>query len=255
MLQSLQGFYAQALNYIPISNIPELGFLSVILTADLVKIELKNVSAVSTPSLIGYGAMRDHCHDFTASFVGGKAYGLIGECGSGGWTFSHILAGCNKYGYEGQISFNGKIMSKVDLNELGWYIGEGINKNRWFTFRKPSIIKQLKSGQDDQIDRLIERFQLSPSRLDRNIEMISNERWNASAAIGLAHGKLVFGYPWLSPGLINTYLYERIKLINEILKETGATVLLPTSRIDVIQGLVDETIEIIHPDEKIIRNV
>ncbi|WP_262684784.1 P-loop NTPase family protein [Paenibacillus baimaensis] len=226
-----------------------------ILTADLVKIELKNVSAVSTPSLIGYGAMRDHCHDFTASFVGGKAYGLIGECGSGGWTFSHILAGCNKYGYEGQISFNGKIMSKVDLNELGWYIGEGINKNRWFTFRKPSIIKQLKSGQDDQIDRLIERFQLSPSRLDRNIEMISNERWNASAAIGLAHGKLVFGYPWLSPGLINTYLYERIKLINEILKETGATVLLPTSRIDVIQGLVDETIEIIHPDEKIIRNV
>jgi len=206
-------------------------------------VQLKKITVVCDPQLPNYGQMRDCCQDFTADFSSGNAYGLIGECGMGGWALSYVLSGKTEI-QSGEISLDQTPVTSSFLSKIGCYVGEGyLNKSLFGekTIRQ-QIIEGLKANDINfSLQEIIDLFELSQSRLDRKMGQISNERWNASAAIGFAHGKSIYCFPWLNTAWINT-LNQRIEHCVRILKQFGAIVIIPTSNASLLNQIVDSTI-------------
>ncbi|RKN71860.1 hypothetical protein D7M11_28945 [Paenibacillus ginsengarvi] len=129
------------------------------------------------------------------------------------------------------------------------YIGDDNDyRKKYFWNKKTKTIRQLIqdglfSNPSHSFDEIVELFRLTPERLDRPIHSISTERYSASAAIGFACGKQVYCFPWL-----NDYWVERLTLrIENIIgnvKKIGGIVILPTSREQYVQHLVDQMVEI-----------
>ncbi|MNI18859.1 hypothetical protein D3C73_722790 [compost metagenome] len=139
---------------------------------------------------------------------------------------------------------NNALSNYTILRTSGWYIGEGLLIRNMFGFyRKMTIREQLAryNSSSYTIDELIDLFELSPSRLDREMKYISNERWNASTAIGLANGKLVFAFPWLDD-IWKDAIKVRIRHCSRILKQNNCIVIIPTTNLYLIEDIVDEII-------------
>ena len=210
-------------------------------------LEVFNLEALCDCTLFNYGVMRDLCNKFTYNFKSGKVYGIIGEFGTGGWALSYSLAGKQK-DYNGVIKVNGNVVDYKILKGISCYVGEGIESKKLFG-KKNTIIEQLDAGlkskknNSNNIEYIIQLFELSKERTNRIIEHISNERWKASIAIGYAYGKQIYCFPWLNSGEI-MFLKEHIKLCIGILRKNGAIVIIPTCKEKSIMDIVDETIYI-----------
>ncbi|MEK5236063.1 hypothetical protein NST99_10230 [Paenibacillus sp. FSL L8-0470] len=157
----------------------------------IASLEMQDISVKCKPTMWNFVSWTDQLQHFSCRFDSGKVYGIVGQPTKGGWALSYLLSGnCKKF--QGDILINDRLVERNLLYTKGWYVGEGL-KGGLFK-RQLTVREQLERGisVDYTVDELIDSFELSPSRLDREIRYISNERWNASAAIGLAHGKQVF---------------------------------------------------------------
>lgn len=216
-------------------------------------VQITNVTTIGDPELAEYGKMKDMCNNFTFQFLGGKSYGIICECGAGGWGLSYALSGKGDI-IEGQLLINRNQVNKQFLMKYGWYVGDDfVGKGAFGRIKRFSIRQQITNGlkqskTDLTMEQICSMLELSDSRLDRDILSISNERWNASVAIGLAHNRKLFCFPWLNTGWVNT-LFVRLQTIAHVLKEQGAILIIPTAKTDVISKIVDETLFLIDPDE------
>ncbi|WP_084783439.1 ATP-binding cassette domain-containing protein [Paenibacillus sp. FJAT-26967] len=215
------------------------------MTQTIESVQVNNLTVLCDPKLFNYGQMRDHCEQFTYEFNSGKIYGVIGECGSGGWALSYCLSGKVK-AQHGEIVIN---QSRVDQNQIinyGSYVGEGTSSRMFFKER--TVRQQIKQGLERRnskytFQEIVDLFELSSSRLNRSLRYISNERWNASIAIGLANGKSIFCFPWLSTGWIQS-IQGRINTCARILKDRGAIIIIPTSKKDTLNDIADYSVEI-----------
>ncbi|MDQ0058608.1 hypothetical protein [Paenibacillus harenae] len=94
---------------------------------------------------------------------------------------------------------------------------------------------------EEAVRSAVEELELSPSRMNRPLHYISNERWNATVAIGLAHGKSIFCFPYL-----DSYWKERIRVRLEIcagiVRRNHRLMIIPSDNESVISDLVDEMI-------------
>ncbi|MEC0248175.1 hypothetical protein P4H65_20470 [Paenibacillus chitinolyticus] len=215
-------------------------------------VQVKELTVLSDPKLFNYGQMRDLCENFSYEFTTGNVYGIIGECGAGGWALSYFLAGREK-AQSGSLFFNNVLATDQSvLAEYGCYVGEGATSRKMFggnTIRQ-QIEAGLKQNKKFSFNELVELFELSSSRLDRKMEHISNERWNASIAIGLAHGKTIFCFPWLNTAWINS-LRNRIIPSVKILKDHGAIVIIPTAKTETLNNIADYSVDIFLEEEKL----
>ncbi|MWC29494.1 hypothetical protein [Paenibacillus sp. MMS18-CY102] len=147
--------------------------------------------------------------------------------------------------YKGEIMMNDQLIKTEMLREMGWYIGEGVEERRSFfgKAKGKTITEQLQVNQNKQYisKQLIEIFALSPSRLDREMKYISNERWNASAAIGLASGKRIFCFPWLDDS-VNEIIRARLQLCSNVLKKNNCILIIPIQSESIVEGFADEII-------------
>ena len=146
--------------------------------------------------------------------------------------------------YKGRIFINQEMAHSNDLLSYGWYVGEGVRaKNSFGLERKLTVREQLISceSSDFTIEKLVDLFELSPSRLDRELKYISNERWNASAAIGLAHGKQIYCFPWMDDTWKEA-IKVRLSHCSEILKENNCLVIIPTPSLQIVEDFVNEVI-------------
>ncbi|GAB6988155.1 hypothetical protein [Paenibacillus pini] len=91
------------------------------------------------------------------------------------------------------------------------------------------------------MSELIYLLELSPSRLDREMKHISNERWNASIAIGMGQGKRIFCFPWLNH-VWKDALKVRLEHCSGVLKQLNCILLIPTHSPTIIEDIVDEMI-------------
>ncbi|WP_338552520.1 hypothetical protein [Paenibacillus sp. KS-LC4] len=209
----------------------------------LEKLELKNISLSCKPSMHNFPSWKETLSDFSYTFSSGKAYAIISEPGRGGWALSYFLAGRVK-NYTGSLLVNQKLENFRTLKTYGWYVGEGLEPNAVTSLlRKKTIRQQLQSYtvKHHTVDELIDLFELSPSRLDRQMKHISNERWNASAAIGLGQGKQIFCFPWMDDIWKNA-IRARLRLCSEILRQHNGMVIIPTSSLLIVDDFVDEII-------------
>ncbi|MDG0810634.1 P-loop NTPase family protein [Cohnella rhizosphaerae] len=168
------------------------------------ELTIKNLNVVCDPKLFNYGSMRDSLDDFSYTFKKGMIYGLIGECCAGGWALSYVLAGRHKP-LSGEVLADDKKQEFTLFKQLGWYLGDDNYKDDMKTkniFAKSvhaQIIKGIKKN-GGNYQEILDVFKLTDNRIKRKISHIGNERWNASAAIGYAHSRQIFCFPWLSSG-------------------------------------------------------
>lgn len=209
-----------------------------------IQVNIKGLSV--RPTLNNYGAMIDDIEEIHCEFECGKIYGIIGECGSGGWGLSYILSGKESL-KDQEVFIDGKRVSQEDLKEISWYVGEGLNNSCRFS-REKTIHQQLqyvirnRSMSIDEKD-IIEKFYLSPERLNCRFSQLSWERWRASAAIGYAYGRKIFCFPWLSSRFVNLLILNgRMNIYTDILKSENAIIIIPTENQESLEHIADEFI-------------
>lgn len=196
----------------------------------------------------------DFINDNEFTFERGKIYGLIGEHGSGGEIISSLLSGRTDLNGN-TVYFDDVKVSDVSIQNCGWYVGKaeyakGLIKRELSV--KKAIGKAIKnSHRYEVVNEVVEDFHLTPDRLDYKLSDYSGERLRASLAIGYASNKVIYCFPWM-----NTAYFHDIILSSGVfrffkrLKKEGCIIILPTSRIKNVAGLVDEVIEINNPKFK-----
>ncbi|MCE3202637.1 hypothetical protein [Paenibacillus sonchi] len=205
-------------------------------------LDLDNVSITCKPTAFNFESRKDSLEHFSYRFIPGKTYALVNNIGEGGWALSYLLSGREK-GYKGVISIDGNKIERGLLGSFGWYVGEGIQSKAPFYKKSLTVREQLEIGTSEEhtVDKLIKAFELAPSRLDRDMKHISNERWNASIAIGLAHEKQVFCFPWLNDMWKNAIL-ARLAHCSTILKQNKCILLIPVQNILNIENFIDDVV-------------
>ncbi|MFE4569854.1 hypothetical protein [Paenibacillus chitinolyticus] len=125
-------------------------------------VRVLGLTVLSDPKLANYIQMRDYCENFSCEFASGNVYGIIGECRAGGWALFVFLTGKGR-GQNGTLFVNNVLATDLSIfAEYLCYVGAvGISK------------KYLEAGTGSKTKQPNE---LSSSRLDRNIEHISNEQ-------------------------------------------------------------------------------
>lgn len=208
-------------------------------------LELKDVSITCKPSIMNFSSWEDSLKHFSFTFTSSHVYAIVSESGSGGWALSYLLSGKSK-AYTGKIFKDGNLIRYHWLQENGWYVGEGLPQKRILRpWKELTICQQLESGVTSafSVSELMEAFELTPDRMDREMKYSSNERWNASCAIGIAHGKLIFCFPWLEDSVKNI-IRMRLRHCSEILKQNNCIVIIPVESDSIVKDFVDEIIYI-----------
>lgn len=213
------------------------------------KIEVNILEGIYFPKLYNHGQMIDDCKNFNYVFEKGKAYGIIGECGSGGWGLSYNLVGKKNYN-KGYIKVNDKTVGLEELKQISCYVCESMVNNS-LPFKNKSILKQLKDGVKTNkssnlcVEDVIKTFNLSKDRLHLKVEELSWERWRASIAIGYSYGRKLFCFPWVDTRWINDAILNfGLHICIDILKNNGAIIIIPTEKAESVEFIVDEIIHL-----------
>jgi ABC-type glutathione transport system ATPase component len=230
------------------------------------EIQIHSLSWKSTPTLFNYFRKTDKISSFNMTIEAGKIYGIVGPLGSGGWLLSSLLCGRDKHFFsidQDKITVNGYPATIQLLENISCYIGEGVAEFPYRTFKTyPGYIRRRiqgiktvyesiqtainSSNNRYNLTEIAKMFELTgldePGRIHRPFEFLSGERWRASLAIGFAFNKQLYCAPWLEPDWVNYILSDyNIKYI-KLLKEYGASIVIPVSREDHLKGCADQVI-------------
>ncbi|MBW7454006.1 hypothetical protein ACFOLF_32430 [Paenibacillus sepulcri] len=209
------------------------------------QVELKNISLKCKPAIMNFDSWQDQLSHFSYTFTAGKIYAVVCKPGEGGWALSYLLSGKTQ-AYKGEILIDGDIINRRSLQSYGWYIGEELPKKTLLGIRyrkELTIREQLESAVSSQytVSELVDLFELAPTRMERVMRYISNERWNASTAIGHAHGKRIFCFPWLEDS-IKALIGYRVQYCCEFLKQNKCISIVPVRSQSIIEDFADEII-------------
>lgn len=200
----------------------------------LEKIVFKDFSIVGICDLFRYGVTQD-CFGGRVTFFeiyAGTLNGIVGEFGTGGAVLSYILSNNTKF-YEGEIYIDDKKETISSIVKDSWYIGYDMYGSHRPFIRK-TIKEQIKAGIrtshcDLSADDIQNMFELSEAGVEKRIQKAGVERWNASIAIGFAHRKRIFCYPWMNSKDIESLKEQMTKNI-KILIDNKCIVVLPTTK-------------------------
>lgn len=202
-------------------------------------LSLKDISYTGAIEARRIGNITETLKPFSFDFVFGKSYFLDSDIGQGGWALSWIIAGQTKEA-SGTVKFNDTELSLKDRQRISWRVRRSQLGRRWFG--RPTVISQIRSGLRQNPNPflktendIIEKFRLTPQRINRPLHQLSHEAWRASPAIGLAAGKRIFCFPnaeYLRPKLIIEYYDLWLKEMIDLLRDSGALVLFPSKLTD-----------------------
>jgi hypothetical protein len=195
--------------------------------------------------------IQDWLHLFSYEFAYGKSYLLNAELGKGAWALCWIIGGMLKPDY-GEIRQRDDSYTQKERYRDAWFVvrseAEGFRANHRTV--KKHIQHGLKTVQNQYLrseEEIIARFLLTPERYVRPIRPLSHERWRASCAIGLAHSKKIFCFPYveyLRPYLIEEYYNLWLKSMIDLLRDSGALVLVPAIATGAAATLCDEVVQV-----------
>jgi hypothetical protein len=175
----------------------------------------------------------------TCALTFGKAYLLDGWQWDGGETLSWIIGGVIEPSY-GKLSKNGSPYVLSERQDESWCIRKSTVKAIKFPFRQLSVrdyvrhgLKTAANSHFKSEEEIVRQFMLTPERYKRPLRTLSHEQWRASCAIGAAHGKKIYCFPYLGPDFVNRNYPQWFKRLIDLLKDIGALVLVPTTAIGV----------------------
>ncbi|BBH19479.1 hypothetical protein Back11_08240 [Paenibacillus baekrokdamisoli] len=208
-------------------------------------VKLKDVSLTCKPSELIFPSWMDNLDSFSHEFETGKVYAVVSEPGYGGWALSYLLSGKTK-GFTGDIYINDTRITSDSLSSYGgWYLGEGVTrKKNIFGFKRELTVReQIECAPSNQysLEELIQLFDLSLTRIERAFRYISNERWNASTAIGLIYGKQIFCFPYIKDD-VKDIIWYRLKYNSAIIKQHKGITIIPVQSASIVEEFVDEII-------------
>jgi ABC-type multidrug transport system ATPase subunit len=188
--------------------------------------------------------------NFTYQFSFGKSYFLASEIGHGGWALSWIISGLLEPD-EGLILLDSLPFTRQQRRKISWCVRRDQIK-RFGLFQNMNLQEQIRHGLRTTPDtylkseaEIIERFHLSEGRYKRLLRQFSNEGWRASCAVGLAHGKKLFCFPYVDyPRVIEEHYPFLLKDVIDLLRDSGALVLIPGKWRPAGEELCDEVVEI-----------
>jgi len=136
---------------------------------------------------------------------------LTGEIDSGIFGISYLLSMYEKIDkktlfmpFEAEV--NGEKMPLAELCKYACYMDE---KYPLFSTKKSvrKLVEQgiKKTGQNKTVEEIRDTFCLDKDRFERPLHQVGNEIFRCMAAIGIAHGKEIFCFPWLSKMRFDNY--------------------------------------------------
>ncbi len=188
----------------------------------------------------------------TFVFEKGKIYGIICEHGAGGESIARLLS--NTTPLKGEKVFVDDVeVGASTIEKLGWYLGRvlysrGLIK-RELSFRQALEMAIKEHHYYEKIDDIVKEFHLTPSRLDYSLSQNCEwERWRISIAIGYTNNKKIYCFPWMNTMEFYDCLYNSsvFRFFKKLTKE-GAIIILPTSRKENVDKLVDHIVRIRNP--------
>lgn len=236
------------------------------------EIRICRLSINGTPKIFRDFQMIDVIRDFSLTIEPGNIYGLVGSIGSGGWLLSWLLAGREPMLTElldshSQIEVNGAPADNAILQRISCYIGEGVAEFPYRKFRTyPSALTRrlrrvktvaeqietglAQTGSSLTLRDIADRFELSGAEMrdpangpiHRPLEFNSGERWRASIAIGYAFRKKLYCSPWIEPHGIDYLLSHYNRRFVKLLRDTGASVIIPVSSETHVAGIADRIV-------------
>ncbi|MFB9329360.1 hypothetical protein ACFFSY_25770 [Paenibacillus aurantiacus] len=237
------------------------------------EIPIRSLNTNGTPRMFHDFQMIDSIRDFNLTIVPGTIYGLVGSIGSGGWLLSWLLAGREPMLTENlnisysTIEVNGTPADNTILKRMSCYMGEGVAEFPYRKFRTyPNALTRLlrrvktvadqieiglaQSGSSLTLRDIAELFELSGAemrdpangRIHRPLEFNSGERWRASLAIGYAFQKKLYCAPWIESYGIDYLLSPYNRKFVKLVREAGASVLIPVSSEAHVAGIADRIV-------------
>jgi ABC-type multidrug transport system ATPase subunit len=207
-------------------------------------IALKNITLNCKAKMYLFESMWDRLANFEARLSSSKVYGVIGKPGGGAWALSYLLSG-KAQPATGEIYWNGELAAFSLFRELGWYVGELLySRNKWGLKTYPTVQELIAQGENRtqyDVAGIVDELELSPSRLNRPMPYISNERWNATVAIGLVHDKKLFCFPWLDHSW-KERMESRLERCSSVLRRSNAITIIPSNDTTSLTNIVDEFI-------------
>lgn len=188
------------------------------------------------------------CDNDEMIFHEGRIYGIWSHCGGGGQAISQLLTGKTPVMRE-DICIDGRRYAEKKRVEEGWMMGEGIEGITQPSI-KDQIIQSLKKADLPfyWMD-VVKKFDLSEDNLKKKLNAVGDERWRASAAIGYANGKKLFCFPWLNYVTLkeSVIMGAGFWFYANVLREAGATIILPSDNRQILQYITDEVINLKNP--------
>lgn len=185
----------------------------------------------------------------TFVFEKGKIYGIICEHGAGGESIARLLS--NTTPLKGEKVFVDDVeIGASTIEKLCWYLGKvlysrGLIK-RELSFRQALEMAIKEQHYYEKVDDIVKEFHLTPSRLDYSLSQNCEwERWRMSMAIGYANNKKIYCFPWMNTLEFYDCLYNSsvFRFFKKLTRE-GAIIILPTSRKENVNKLVDHIVQI-----------
>lgn len=159
---------------------------------------------------------------------------MIGDIDSGNWSISYLLS-MYKYRHKDFVLFdkpslavNGELISIDELCSLACYMDDKFYP--LFSSRK-TVKKLIEDGLKHRksnytYEEIKSIFGLDSQRVECRVAQVGNEKFRAMAAIGLAYGKEIFCFPWLSNKRFESY-HQNISKLLECLENLGKIVIVP----------------------------
>jgi len=211
------------------------------------KIILEDVSLKCAPRMHNINSMVDSLDSFSFVFNAPKVYSVINKDRDGAWALSYLLAGRVRSD-KGRVCYSdGSPLDRKQLFKHGAYVGEIpykrsiLGKKKYLTVE--SLLFENSVRSKSEVLEIAEALELSPTRLKRPLHQISNERWNASVAIGLSQGKTVFCFPLLNREW-KERIYVRLKTCSYLLKKYRCITIIPSDNEKYLTKFTDEIINL-----------
>ena len=108
--------------------------------------------------------------------------------------------------------------------------------------------KAIKKGDTGHTyEELVDKLGLSECRLMRPIDCTGNERWRITMAIGLAEGKKVFCYPWMTSQEFKGMPYAAA-LMGKVIAADGGILLIPIENDMYVKDIARDVIDLSKPE-------
>ena len=158
---------------------------------------------------------------------------LVGEIDSGNWAVSYTMS-MYKARPKDFILFekpeaivNNEPMSLGELCKFSCYMDESYPLFSSKHSIRNLITKGLRNSQVGfTVDELKNMFYLDDQRFERPLTQVGNEIFRSMAAIGVAFGKEIFCFPWLSSRRFHGY-HNNLSGLLEILEDLKKIVIVP----------------------------